>query len=110
MTRPGTQLTLELKRRNYVDLHDGLEDDGTTLGERLLEGTLGGETESQLGGIDLVSRSVLEDELATRDGVTSEDTAFEGIVESLPVRRASVSVCQQASKPDEVRTFCTAGI
>lgn len=75
--------TLELDRRDDVNLHDRLENDGTTLGEGLAEGALSSKTESHLGGIDLVSRSVLEDEFATRDGVASEDTALEGILETL---------------------------
>jgi hypothetical protein len=81
--RKGRKRTLELDRRNDIDLHDGLEDDGTTLGERLAESTLSGETESHFGGIDLVSRSVLEDELAAGDGVTGENTALEGVLETL---------------------------
>jgi hypothetical protein len=76
-------LTLELDRSNNVDLHDGLENDRSTFRESFSESTLSGESESQFGRIDLVSSSVFENKLATRDRVTSEDTSFESVIESL---------------------------
>ena len=42
-------LTLELDRRDNVDLHDGFENDGATLGESFAEGALSGKSESQFG-------------------------------------------------------------
>jgi hypothetical protein len=79
----GRRLTLELQRRDDIDLHDGLEDDRVTLGERLLERTLCSESESELRGIDLMSGSILEDELASRDRVSRQDSTLERVVESL---------------------------
>jgi hypothetical protein len=89
MERRNSKRTLELNRRNDVDLHDRLQHDRSSLGERLPERTLSGETESHLGGIDLVGRSVLENEFAAGDGVTGEDTAFEGVLETLSIEGES---------------------
>lgn len=82
-------IALELGRRDDLDLHDGLEDDGCSLGEGLAESALRSETESKFGRIDLVGGSVLEDHLDTADLVTGEDTALESVVESLQTQARS---------------------
>lgn len=76
-------LTLEFDRSNDIDLHDGFKNDWSTFGESFTESTLSGESESKFGRIDLMSSSVLENEFATRNRVSSENTSFERIVETL---------------------------
>ena len=96
MCRPLTiqnrsKLTLELDGSNDVDLHDGLENNGSTFRESFTESTLSGESESQFGRIDLMSSSVFENKFTTRDRVTSEDTSLECVVESLSCENPSVT-------------------
>lgn len=83
--------TLELDRRSNVDLHNRLENDRAALRERLAEGTLSRQAESQLGRVDLVSRAVLEDELATRDLVARKRATLEGVAETLKSKHQTKS-------------------
>lgn len=74
---------MEFDRSNDIDLHDGFKNDWSTFGESFTESTLSGESESKFGRIDLMRSSVLENEFATRNRVSSENTSFERIVETL---------------------------
>ena len=107
--RKRGKFTLELERSDDVDLHDGLEHDGVTLGERLLERALSCESESELGGVDLMSGSILEHELAAADGVAGEDASLESVVESLRGCRVSLELNVGATEK-RGRTFITAGM
>lgn len=66
-----------------LNTHDGLEDDGTSLDVSLSEGVEGGGDESQLGRIDSVESSILEDVSNSSDDRSGERSLLQSLSESL---------------------------
>jgi len=78
-----TRRTLELGRSDDLDRHDGLEDDGSSLEVSLSEGVESGGDESQLGRINSVETSILEDVSNSGDGGSVQSSPLQSLSESL---------------------------
>lgn len=75
--------TLEFSWRNDLDGHDRLKDDWFGALVRLSERSDRTKTESQLGRIDDVEGTILENETNTADLVATERTLLQCVVEAL---------------------------
>lgn len=82
--------TLEFDGGSDVDLHDGLHDHGVGLHVSVLEGVHGSNLESQLGRINSVGGSVLQNHAHTGDGVTDQETLLHTLLETLLTGRDKV--------------------
>ena len=78
-----TKRTLELRRGNDLNCHDGLEDDGVRLVVDLTEGTDDGQAEGQLRRVDRVGETVLQDEPGAAYRVARQCALLQCLVEAL---------------------------
>lgn len=100
---------LELAGSDNLDLHHRLHNNRRCLVEGFLEGAQTGESESQFGGVDSVSGTVLEDESAASHLVTSELTAVHAVAEALR-EETDEQVILTSCSPGGKLTFSIAGM
>ena len=82
-----TRLTLEFRGRDDFDGHDGFKDGWACLRERLAECTDSGKSECQLGRIDGMRKTILENEANTANLIARKRALLTCLEEALITKR-----------------------